>query len=454
MINNARPADLRQQRYFLLQDSFDFWRVSEGVPGTVMPIWKLAMSDEDRWLVALYVKHAYMDMVPHYTDEGDLPAAYNLPNPTTPKPSTSPTQSGQASQEDIVAGKTLYTANCAACHGYSGWGDGPSAVGTPLYPGLLPMPPNFSDTATYEGWAWGDFYWRISESIPLRPMMPWKEMFPGPDGSPGSTARWYMADYVRSMLMFPNEKNEPDGSDTPPKYDSVKMPADADAVNGRLVYFKRCWLCHGAGGQGEGQKGQNLRPVPANFTDADVAKMTDGRWFWRVSQGVKNAAMPVWHVLLSDSDEWDAIAYIKTTYVFPGVAAKSHGLTVQYDQLRQARKLDDEGNVEFEALTSPYDQTPEAMAGGQVVYTTYCAECHGAKFLGDGEFGKKLTPKPTDLTSPATKAKPLDYWYRMTAEGKPGTAMANYRMFIADREVWEVVWWTRQAVGIKEPPAP
>lgn len=463
MINNARPADLRQQRYFVLPDSFDFWRVSEGVPGTVMPIWKLSLTDEERWLVALYVKHAYMDMVPHYTDEGDLPKAYDLANPTTPKKSTSPTESGQASVEDINIGKTLYTANCSPCHGYSGHGDGPNAVGTPLYPGLLPMPPDFSDPgAPYGGWAWGDFYWRISESIPLRPMMPWKEMWPGPDGSPGSLERWYLSDFVRGMLMFPNDKNEPDDADTPPKYEPLKMPANADAVNGRLVYFKRCWLCHGVGGQGDGQKGQNLRPTPANFTDPDVAKMKDGRWFWRVSQGVKNAAMPVWHVLLSDGDMWDAIAYIKVTYVFPGAAAKANGLTLQYDQLQAALKEQNAGNVEFQALTSPYDPTKETVADGQAIYAEYCAECHGAKFTGDGAIGKKLSPRPTNLVA-AAKTQDLklktadnptgarDYWYRMIAEGKPGTSMGQYRQFLADKEIWSVLWWTRQQIVGEKP---
>jgi mono/diheme cytochrome c family protein len=404
-----------------------------------MPIWALSMTNDERWLVALYVKHAYMDMVPHYTDEGDLPKAYDLPNPT------------KVDTETLTAGKALYTANCSYCHGYSGHGMGPSATGVPLYPGLLPQPPNFEETATYAPWKWGDYYWRISESIPMRPMMPWKEMWPGEQGSPGSLQRWYLADYVRDMLIFPKETNEPSDADTPPKFEPLKMPATANAARGRLIYFRRCWLCHGAGGQGEGQQGQNLRPVPANFTDPDVAKMVDGRWFWRVSAGVDGAAMPIWHLLLSQQDEWDAIAYIKTTYVFPGAAADPNGLAEQRKQLQEALRLQLEGAVEYQALTSPYTNDAAAIADGKTTYEAYCAECHGAAFKGDGEIGKKLTPKPTDLTSAAAKAKPVDDWYSAVAQGKPGGSMAPYKMFIADQQVWNVVWYTRQALGIKEP---
>ncbi len=76
MINNARPADLRHPASSPAVDFF-FWRISDGVPGTVMPMWHQSMTEDERWLVTLFVQNAFMDMVPHFTDEGDLPAAYD-----------------------------------------------------------------------------------------------------------------------------------------------------------------------------------------------------------------------------------------------------------------------------------------------------------------------------------------------------------------------------------------
>ncbi len=61
--------------------------------------------------------------------------------------------------------------NCAFCHGYGGAGDGPNALG------LQPAAPSFLDTATYSEWTPQDYYWRISESIPMRAMPQWKYWF-------------------------------------------------------------------------------------------------------------------------------------------------------------------------------------------------------------------------------------------------------------------------------------
>jgi hypothetical protein len=35
-------------------DSYWFWRISEGVPGTKMPPWKVAFTEEHRWQVMAY----------------------------------------------------------------------------------------------------------------------------------------------------------------------------------------------------------------------------------------------------------------------------------------------------------------------------------------------------------------------------------------------------------------
>ena len=47
MLNNARPANLRDTEYKNQPVNFFFWRISEGVPGTVMPMWKQSMSEDE-----------------------------------------------------------------------------------------------------------------------------------------------------------------------------------------------------------------------------------------------------------------------------------------------------------------------------------------------------------------------------------------------------------------------
>ncbi len=75
-MNNARPASLRQPRFRNLAPSFFFWRLSEGVPGTVMPQWEQSLTKAELWQVIAFIQGAFMDMVPHFTDEGEMPAKY------------------------------------------------------------------------------------------------------------------------------------------------------------------------------------------------------------------------------------------------------------------------------------------------------------------------------------------------------------------------------------------
>jgi mono/diheme cytochrome c family protein len=39
----------------------------------------------------------------------------------------------------------------------------------------------------------------------------------------------------------------------------------------------------------------------------------------------------------------------------------------------------------------------EAIARGEVVYTTYCRQCHGGEYDGNGTVGQSFAPLPTDL---------------------------------------------------------
>jgi mono/diheme cytochrome c family protein len=65
--------------------------ITEGNLAALMPPWRDALSEEDRWAVALYTYTL------HYTDE------------------------------QLAAGREIYLRECAECHGESGRGDGPEA---------------------------------------------------------------------------------------------------------------------------------------------------------------------------------------------------------------------------------------------------------------------------------------------------------------------------------------
>jgi mono/diheme cytochrome c family protein len=188
-------------------------------------------------------------------------------------------------------------------------------------------------------------------------------------------------------------------------------------------------MCHGTAGQGDGQQAELLIPKPNGFMDAKYKTWSDGRWFWRTGDGVGNSSMPPFHVLLSDHDLWDVIGFVKDTYVAPKPTA-----------------VDNKNPVEYDALTSPYDQTDGALLDGKTTYETFCAGCHGAKGKGDGPLAAGLAVKPKDLS--ASKSQGVSWWYWKTDQGVPGTTMAQYRIILPDRDIWNAVWYARQLAGV------
>jgi len=87
---------------------------------------------------------------------GGIPAAYrDVQNPLPRDPNV------------ISEGRSLYLGNCAACHGDSGLGDGPAAVG------LSPPPTNLRWVLTRPIASDGYLMWAISEGgVPLGTSMP------------------------------------------------------------------------------------------------------------------------------------------------------------------------------------------------------------------------------------------------------------------------------------------
>jgi putative copper export protein/mono/diheme cytochrome c family protein len=99
---------------------------------------------------------------------------------------TSPTEFAATA---IVHGAKLYAANCIACHGSEGRGDGPSAKSLPLAP---------ADLTAEHFWAHsdGELFWYISHGFAAPDET---VAMPGFDGVLSSEARWDLIDYLRAL---------------------------------------------------------------------------------------------------------------------------------------------------------------------------------------------------------------------------------------------------------------
>ena len=93
-----------------------------------------------------------------------------------------------AEARSVARGAEIYQANCATCHGESGWGDGPAA------PNLFPAPAQLAHTAPMLSDTY--LFYRISEGggfAPFNSAMPaWQDTLSERD-------RWDVINYIRTM---------------------------------------------------------------------------------------------------------------------------------------------------------------------------------------------------------------------------------------------------------------
>ncbi|NNE85467.1 MAG: cytochrome c [Alphaproteobacteria bacterium] len=79
------------------------------------------------------------------------------------------------------------------------------------------------------------------------------------------------------------------------------------------IYRDNCAGCHGAEGLGDGPVAKDLDGAPANIF-AMAQSHSDGDLRWKIAQG--RGEMPGWQDVLSDTQIWSLVHYIKTLPAF------------------------------------------------------------------------------------------------------------------------------------------
>ena len=166
-----------------------------------------------------------------------------------------------------------------------------------------------------------------------------------------------------------------------------------DVEKGKAVYAKRCILCHGVEGDGDGAAAERLSPPPRDFTEGqykfrtthfDDALPNDEDLFRMISDGMPGTAMPGWSDVLSEQDMWDLVAHLK---VFGGL-----------EEDKPEKQLD---------YGSQIASSPESIAAGRKLFLDRCVECHGED--GKGDAIKKLKDDGGARTWPRNLTKPWTF---------------------------------------------
>jgi DMSO reductase family type II enzyme heme b subunit len=182
---------------------------------------------------------------------------------------------------------------------------------------------------------------------------------------------------------------------------SAPTPALAqagDAGHGKVVYERKCALCHGVKGDGKGPAAELLDPKPRDFTSGVYKVRTsankvpsDQDLFRLVTNGMPGTSMPPWEVL-PEKDRWNVVAYIKT------FAA---------DKFKEApKKLD---------LPKEVASSDASIKRGKEMFEAIeCHKCHGLAGRADGPSRPELKDDWGNPIAPANLTK------RWTFRGGPG----------------------------------
>lgn len=84
----------------------------------------------------------------------------------------------------------------------------------------------------------------------------------------------------------------------------------AAAKEGRKIYFKLCFVCHGDYGKGDGAAGAALNPKPRNFTLEKTQSQTDGTFFWKITEG--RPPMASYRDILTVNQRWQLVNFLRT----------------------------------------------------------------------------------------------------------------------------------------------
>jgi cbb3-type cytochrome oxidase cytochrome c subunit len=315
-----QPPDFSDKGHYgtmqnvLFTDADYYWRISEGLPWSAMPVWKVMLTDEDRWAVTYYLRVNFTQTAPRpQTDQAQQYPPIYLAQQAPVNLSPDDTQAGDNSQliykaPDAGLGKGVYASYCAHCHGMTGLGDGWDAD-------YLDVKPANFHSADVRGLGEGDWFSRVSFGLQNSAMPMWNEWMP-------EQWRWNAIAYVQKTFMPMGAAGT--GTTQPSVWQTNGGKVDnnfitlsqgdwtdegntIDTQTGQFLYTSYCSGCHGDKGAGIDPKSA---PVGFAYPAPFPKDLPHSYVYQQIWQGVPNTPMFSFRSQLSPGDIWDIVVYL------------------------------------------------------------------------------------------------------------------------------------------------
>jgi cytochrome c oxidase cbb3-type subunit 2 len=344
----------------------------------------------------------------------------------------------EASQ--LQEGKEMYIKYCFTCHGCAGNGLG-------SYGGTLTVTPADFKQEPFRSMTDEQWFWHVSEGVQGSVMPPWK-------ASLTPEVRWNIIRYVQQVFAMPVER-DPDEDSPPADYADLTnpLPKSVDTLDqGKHIFIRECWVCHGDAGRGEGVYRQGLLPVPPDFGDGSYGDFTDADYYWRISEGVPWTAMPSWKVQYSEDDRWSLVYYIRVNFTQTEPRPPSAPMQV-YPAIALAQEKPETvslATIRTSDLAQVTSEAPSASAG-KMMYLRMCARCHGLSGIGDGWAGQYLDVAPANFTSPDVRGLSDGDFFARVSYGLQNSAMPTWGEWMPIELRWNVITFVQQAFVVGMP---
>ena len=219
-----------------------------------------------------------------------------------------------------------------------------------------------------------------------------------------------------------------------------------DASNGKVIFEKRCYYCHGLEGGGDGPVIPRLDPKPRNFKDAHFkfrttpfnTLPTDEDLFRTISEGIPGTAMPFFKSLLNDRERKDVIAYIKTFN----------------------ERWSSEGPGTPIKIGKPPISTPEIVKHGEEIFKkAKCFICHGEDGRGNGpitntmrnEWGFQYKARNFTKGWFFKRGNTIEDIFITITTGLNGTPMGSFAELLSDEERWHLAYFVKSLNRTPQP---